>query len=246
MKHTLIDGLARRDQAAFREFVELYKKRVYFLALDMVGNAVDAGRCFPGGLPQGPPVFRDVQEGRQAQLLGLPGHLQRLHRPPQEEGTHPRGRRRRGPRGPDQWRRVPAWSAAPRPTPAAPLKRASSRPGSPGPWNTVSPQEKAVFLLRHYDELMLKEIAEALHLSIGSVKSYLFRAVRKLQKELGSPRAPPGWRFPMISCRKSKDMMIEALYGELPPAEKEASSTPISSPARTAPPSIRSWARPFG
>lgn len=26
----------------------------------------------------------------------------------------------------------------------------------------------------------------------------------------------------MISCRKSKDMMIEALYGELPPAEKEA------------------------
>jgi RNA polymerase sigma-70 factor (ECF subfamily) len=50
----------------------------------------------------------------------------------------------------------------------------------------VSPQEKAVFLLRHYDELMLKDIAESLGLSIGSVKSYLFRAVRKLQKELGT------------------------------------------------------------
>ncbi len=31
---------------------------------------------------------------------------------------------------------------------------------------------------------MLKDIAESLGLSIGSVKSYLFRAVRKLQKEL--------------------------------------------------------------
>ncbi len=51
----------------------------------------------------------------------------------------------------------------------------------------VSPQEKAVFVLRHYDDLMLKDIAESLGLSIGSVKSYLFRAVRKLQKELGRP-----------------------------------------------------------
>jgi RNA polymerase sigma-70 factor (ECF subfamily) len=42
-------------------------------------------------------------------------------------------------------------------------------------------------MLRHYDDLMLKDIAESLGLSIGSVKSYLFRAVRKLQKELGRP-----------------------------------------------------------
>ena len=83
----------------------------------------------------------------------------------------------------------PAWSAAPGPTRAAPLRPPSSRLGSPAPWDRVSPQEKAVFLLRHYDELRLKEIAEALHLSIGSVKSYLFRAIRKLQKELGSPGA---------------------------------------------------------
>jgi DNA-directed RNA polymerase specialized sigma24 family protein len=34
---------------------------------------------------------------------------------------------------------------------------------------------------------MLKDIAESLGLSLGSVKSYLFRAVRKLQRELGDP-----------------------------------------------------------
>jgi RNA polymerase sigma factor (sigma-70 family) len=49
---------------------------------------------------------------------------------------------------------------------------------------TVSPQEKAVFILRHHEDLALGDIAEALGLSVGSVKSYLFRAVRKLRKEL--------------------------------------------------------------
>ncbi len=68
---------------------------------------------------------------------------------------------------------------------------------------------------------MLKDIAETLGLSIGSVKSYLFRAVRKLQKELGGRPPSPAWRLPMSDCRMSKDRMIEALYGELGPAEKE-------------------------
>ena len=39
---TLIAGMARGDEKAFREFVERYKKKVYFLALDMVGNSFDA------------------------------------------------------------------------------------------------------------------------------------------------------------------------------------------------------------
>jgi RNA polymerase sigma factor (sigma-70 family) len=38
----LIEGMARGDRTAFREFVERYKKKVYFLALDMVGNPADA------------------------------------------------------------------------------------------------------------------------------------------------------------------------------------------------------------
>ena len=41
-ERSLIEGMARGDQRAFREFVEQYKKKVFFLALDMVGNAIDA------------------------------------------------------------------------------------------------------------------------------------------------------------------------------------------------------------
>src|SRR5512136_2475261 len=41
-ENAIVEGLARGDQRAFRELVDLYKKKVFYLALDMAGNAVDA------------------------------------------------------------------------------------------------------------------------------------------------------------------------------------------------------------
>ena len=45
-------------------------------------------------------------------------------------------------------------------------------------------QQRSVFVLRHYQYLSLKEIAEMLKISEGSVKSSLFRAIRRLQDSL--------------------------------------------------------------
>jgi RNA polymerase sigma-70 factor (ECF subfamily) len=50
--------------------------------------------------------------------------------------------------------------------------------------NQLSTQERAVFVLRHYNDLPLKQIAETLDIAEGTVKSFLFRAVQRLQKEL--------------------------------------------------------------
>jgi len=52
--------------------------------------------------------------------------------------------------------------------------------------NQLSHRERAVFVMRHYNDFPLKEIAEILRISSGSVKSYLFRAVQKIQKELAN------------------------------------------------------------
>ena len=49
----------------------------------------------------------------------------------------------------------------------------------------LSPMQRDVFVLRHYEGLQLAEIAEALGCTVGSVKVHLFRALKKLQKELG-------------------------------------------------------------
>lgn len=56
----------------------------------------------------------------------------------------------------------------------------------------ISPKERSVFVMRHYNDLKLREIAEILDVSLRTVKALLFRAIKKLRKELsiyqGNPR----------------------------------------------------------
>ncbi len=49
----------------------------------------------------------------------------------------------------------------------------------------LSETQRTVFVLRHFEGLQLTEIAEELGCTVGSVKVHLFRALKKLQKELG-------------------------------------------------------------
>jgi RNA polymerase sigma-70 factor, ECF subfamily len=48
----------------------------------------------------------------------------------------------------------------------------------------LSPRQRAVFTLRHYDEMSLEEIGEVLGLDVGTVKAHMFRAVNKLREDL--------------------------------------------------------------
>ena len=41
-----------------------------------------------------------------------------------------------------------------------------------------------VFILRHYEGLALRDIADVLDLKVGSVKAHLFNAIRKLRARL--------------------------------------------------------------
>jgi RNA polymerase sigma-70 factor (ECF subfamily) len=55
-------------------------------------------------------------------------------------------------------------------------------------WSVVEAlpqQQKAVFLLRFVDEMSLDEIAQALGLRVGSVKSHLFRALSAVKAQAG-------------------------------------------------------------
>jgi RNA polymerase sigma-70 factor (ECF subfamily) len=182
-ERSLIEGIARGDRAAFREFVEQYKKKVYFLALDMVGNAVDAEDISQEVFLK---VFRSFATFRKGAKLSSwlyrvtynasIDHIRRKKFVPEPVGDEVLESRSRDGAG------FPS-GASPDPAQSAVSSQLQARIARA--LEKVSPQEKAVFLLRHYDDLMLKDIASSLGLSIGSVKSYLFRAVRKLQKELG-------------------------------------------------------------
>lgn len=48
----------------------------------------------------------------------------------------------------------------------------------------LSPQQKMVFTLKHYEGYKLKEIAAILECSEGTVKKHLFTAIQRMRKEL--------------------------------------------------------------
>ena len=182
-ENTIIEGMARGDQRAFRELVERYKKQVYYLALDMAGNPVDAEDISQEVFLK---VYRSFATFRKGARLGSwlyrvtynasIDHLRRKGAAPEPVADDVLEYLSR------DGAALPARSAV---DPAAAAESSQLQERIARALEKVSPQEKAVFLLRHYEDLMLKDIAASLGLSIGSVKSYLFRAVRKLQRELG-------------------------------------------------------------
>lgn len=53
----------------------------------------------------------------------------------------------------------------------------------------LPPRQRAVFVLRFFEERPLAEIAETLRLSVGTVKSHLFRATRQMRGALRAESA---------------------------------------------------------
>ena len=50
---------------------------------------------------------------------------------------------------------------------------------------SLSAMQKAVFRLRHYEELSLEEIAASMGIRPGTARAHLFRAVHKIREQLG-------------------------------------------------------------
>ena len=48
----------------------------------------------------------------------------------------------------------------------------------------LSPRQRAVFTLRHFEDLSLEEIGDMLGLDVGTVKAHMFRALAKLRVDL--------------------------------------------------------------
>jgi len=181
----LAERLLRGDRTAFRELVEAFKKRIYGLAYEIMGNQADAEDVSQEVFMK---VYRSI--GTFQRDAKLSSWIYRIAVNTAIDHS------RKKPFFPAAFRESPEGAAArdggPEPAALSPgpeqeaesrlLRRMIERA-----LDKVSEREKNVFLLRHYHDLKLKEIAEVLGISEGSVKSYLFRVIKKLQKELRSP-----------------------------------------------------------
>jgi len=180
-ENILLDRAKAGDLNAFREVVDLHKERVYRAAYDMVGTREDAED-----------VCQEVFLKAYRSLDGFRGEskvstwLYRITM----NACHDLMSRK-------AYKTTRPSDDLEHPASGDPMfhDRRSSSPGTRAEASvigehieqalgTLTPRERSVFVLRHYEDLSMKEIAGILKITDGTVRSTLFRALQRLQKEL--------------------------------------------------------------
>ncbi len=185
-EQNIIDRICRGDTAAFQRLVERYKKKIYFLAYDILGDHHEAEDISHEVFIK---VFRSLKNFRRNSKMSswiyqitantCIDALRKKKSKPQvnlEDFNHVSLQDNLAGGG----TRVqnPELSAE-----ASIMQRRIQNA-----LYKVTPRERAVFVMRHYNDLEIKEIAEVLNVSSGTVKSLLFRALKKMRKELSTHR----------------------------------------------------------
>jgi len=178
---SLADRLLDRDPEAFRELVETYKKRFFGLAYEFTRNHSDAEDVSQMAFIK---IFRSIDTFKRGSSLNswiyrivVNTAIDHVRKRPFFPAGFPES--------------APAASSTGGEDPVAAAERKQLRGRIERALAAVSEREKTAFLLHHDHGLSLKEIAEIQGVSLGSVKSYIFRSVHKLQKELSAFEA--GW-----------------------------------------------------
>ncbi len=183
----LADRLIAGDPSAFRELVAAYQRKVYGLAYEMTRNHADAEDVSQITFMKIHKAIGTLKPG-----FGLSTWIYQI--------THNAALDHIRKRSFYPKEALPSRASAPHPqeppdSAPGPEERAESaglRRRIDETLAKFSDRERAVFILRHYHDLKVKEIARTLNVSLGSVKSYLFRSIQKLQKELDLTEPCPG------------------------------------------------------
>lgn len=178
--------LVRRVQAgeasAFREFVRRHQRDVYGLAYDLCGNHHDAEdlsqEVFIKAYRAIGSFRADAKPGSWLYRITMNTFLDSRRRKPVSmislqapRDTEP---------GDDHPIDMPAPTAGPdRVTHSAQIGQDIERA-----LDVLSAQERSVFVMRHYQDMPIGEISTCLSIAEGTVKSMLFRSIRKLRVQL--------------------------------------------------------------
>ena len=174
-EQVLIENVRRGEMAAFQELVDKYKQKVYYMALDMTGNHHDAEDLSQEVFMK---VYVSIKDFRgDAKLTSWlyriamnlcidKSRRKRLKMVELDDKIHEK--------------------PAPGLSPDVAIQSQATQVQIQQALSKLPPRQRSIFVMRHYNELMLREIAEALGISEGTVKAQLFRAIQKLQKELGA------------------------------------------------------------
>lgn len=168
------------DSSAFDEIVRRYQGRVYAAAYRVLGNREDALDVAQESLVK---AYRKI--GSWQPTGGFLSWLLRLTT--NQAIDHIRRRKRRHQERIDDAFRNDSEGAPVEPTvidteDAVRANEIDARIRKA--LVVLSEMQRTVFVLRHFEGYSLSEISESLNCTVGSVKVHLFRAMKKLRKEL--------------------------------------------------------------
>jgi RNA polymerase sigma-70 factor (ECF subfamily) len=184
-QHLELDSTMDIQKVSFHELVERHKKELYYLSLDLTGNHHDAE-----DLSQ--EVFIKAHKGLQT-FRGDSSELTWLRRI--AINTYLNQKRKKSlsmlrffkdDSNADQSESGVTLASVESANPPADTAADQSilRNHIDRALGKLSPKEKAAFVLRHFHDHAVKEIADNMSVAEGTVKSLLFRATKKMQKEL--------------------------------------------------------------
>jgi RNA polymerase sigma-70 factor (ECF subfamily) len=176
----LVEKARAGEKTAFRKLVERYQKQVYYLARDMTGNHQDAEDLsqdvfikayhslekFRGDAKFSTWLYRitvntciDRSRKKSVKAMQFTENIDEMHIADLKT-AHAAG------------------------NPERMAEASLMREHIESALQRLTDKERTVFVLRHYRDLKLHEIADVLEINVGTVKSTLFRAIQRLQKNL--------------------------------------------------------------
>ncbi len=185
----LVKQAQNGEMDAFRQLVDRYKIKIYHLAYDLTGNGMDAEDLSQDVFIK---AFRSLQSFRGDSKFGT-----WLYRITVNTCLDHRSKKSLSMITPltstrDEEESAPYEHPSNGILPDQAAESSLIQKNIELALEQLTPREKTIFMLRHYHDLPLKEIAETLNISLGSVKTLLFRAIRRLQDELSMYREAIG------------------------------------------------------
>lgn len=193
-ERTLVRRIQDGDASAFEELVEGYKQRVYYLALDLSGNHHDAEDLSQEVFIK---AYRAIGTFRSSAKVG--SWLHRITVNAYIDSKRKKARKMITLVDENVEEGLNPLEAAADEVTGNPEREVVSRTIGEhveAALERLSEQERMVFVLRHYHDMQLKEISETLRVAEGTVKSLLFRSIRKLRNHLSFYREELGMEDP--------------------------------------------------
>lgn len=160
----------------FSKLVETHKKRVYYLALDLTGNHHDAEDLSQEVFIKAHNAL-DSFRGDSKPFTWLYRICVNTYLNTQRKKavTHMELQ--------DDFDRT-AEGTGEMPDPDERASRSQMQAHIEASLDALSPRERTAFTLKHYHHMRIKDVAAAMDVAEGTVKSMLYRATRKLRDEL--------------------------------------------------------------